>query len=314
MSVTVVKELFDGRQASGDLRQGRKYTRRWRVETNDANDGPLVVTSHPSIPQFGAVYATPNEYDAGALCSNVTATQDSNSQTIWYVTANYSRDLSYPHAASESLASGGPSGSGDGGGTPSQPPGQLQQSPLLRPAIWSFGARRQSIYTTRDYNGKALINSAGQPFASGYQVEVTVPTIDITINKATAKPNAAQTWDNAINSGAWFGLPAKSVKADAPKISGKDDNGQIYYEWQWHLEIAPTAWPYMGKWDPVKVLDCGYAYLDSGKLVQARDPWGNTYSQPILLDGSGGRLAVAGTPVYIDFTFYRAISFSSLLT
>lgn len=311
MAVIEVTELWDGRSYSAELdKSKREYVRTFRVVTDDPDDGGQTACSHGSIPTIGTAYITAGESDAGAFLKRLDAKQDQNDPLVWIVTANY--DSQYPD------------------------PEQAEENPLLRPNKYKFGFSKVAVAVQQDLDGRAFVNSAGQPFLPPQEIEITRPTISIEKNSATHSFTILSNLQDCVNSVTWNGFPVGSVKIDNVEATSESENGVTYWKQTWQFTVNWEGWI------PLKVLDCGFYEMVDGstgssyfssyvpgvidssgwqvtgtqaRLRQIRDAFGTPLNSPSLL--CGGRALppeYAAFPCYRYFRTYRWHTFSGVPT
>ena len=117
-----------------------------------------------------------------------------------------------------------------------------------------------------------------------------------------------------VNLTTYFGYPPYSLLCKPPKFNSAYENGLYYWSVQYSLLWNPDLWI------PTLILDQGFYYKDylngSGGalgLFAARDASGALMSSPILLNGSGGKLADGADPEYIPFVEYETVDFNGLI-
>ena len=129
MSVTSVAEIKEGRSGEWSLGGGRRWTRTFRVVTDDDRDGGPTVVQASGLPALGTFYLTPEgEVDTQAVLQSLVPTQDDQDARLWTVTASYDTQVS------TTQQSGGGSGTPGGGGAH---PATRPDNPLDRPVTWS---------------------------------------------------------------------------------------------------------------------------------------------------------------------------------
>lgn len=87
--VGVAHERPDSPEATLELNK-MSFTRKFLVQTNSINDGPVTVCSAVGIPRPFQIYTTPNEYQRYARCRSVDARRIEPHSLYWEVTCHYS--------------------------------------------------------------------------------------------------------------------------------------------------------------------------------------------------------------------------------
>jgi len=190
--------------------------------------------------------------------------------------------------------------------------------PLNVPAkiSWSFAAAAEPI--DRDINGKPITNSADESFDPPVTRDVYDLVLHIERNEQNYDPVHASEFIGAINSGSFFGFDAglvKCVRFDSDRARfGDDFYYQVAYEFQ--VRFAKISGVNYG-WK-LRVLDQGFREKTgtdtNGKPTYAifKDDDGNPLSQPVLLNGSGGKKTVTDPAEFLVFDVDRSVSFDAL--
>jgi hypothetical protein len=161
MSVVNFLEKYEARQGCYELDHGRReYTREFQVQVNALADNANTIITY-ALANGLVMGVTSYSGDVGALIDKIDAKQDSSdtSRLQWICTVHYSSRLC--------------------------PPEVQQQDPISRPPKWVFGVSKYEQSLTQDLNGNPIVNSACMPFSTPLTVQVSQPTIEITINRAT---------------------------------------------------------------------------------------------------------------------------------
>lgn len=305
-SVLTVREISDERRMRVDDRLGRQYTRCFRVETDSMAIGPSYIAFADGIPRVYDPYSTATESDPGSFVRSVEPTQDPEFPFIWKVRIEYSSATLDPELVS--LNPGGPGGSGGAGGSGGQP---QNENPLAKPTRWRIGTVRDQvpIELSADDPPKAILNSAGQPFAPVPMRDRNRPSFTATRNESTFNLAYWSMYQDHVNDSTWHGFPERVVKLGA--ITGEDgyENGISFWAVTYEFEVM---WP---DWD-LHLLDKGRCELRGGKLVPAVNGIG--VNGEFLLNGEGFTLGYDPNgpnlpPVYLDFDRYPSINFELLL-
>lgn len=322
MAAIAVHEVWDGREGSQVL-DGRKreYSRVFEVTTDNPADGPVSAMANAAVTLGIPLFGSSHPEDAGAVVSEITPTQDSESPTRWTVRVRYSSDLKAPDA----VQPGDPS---DGGGAPpgsENAPGDRPENPLARPPMWKFAFQQtqEAFRTGYKYDlvtGAPLVgsvdilNSAGLPFDPPVTVEVSRPLVTVTVNRSRwSLPRAVDLIDS-VNLKAWQGCNPRVVRCIGVDAESAFENGISYWRITYQFALKYDTWD-------LRVLDAGYMERDySGesnggvtKLKKIMDEWGREASDPVPLNGNGRRLPVGDTPIYKVFQVYRQRDFSKLV-
>ena len=288
MAVVSVKELADYRRATENLTPDlsvRTYQRVYLVQTNDKNDGPLVAKLDPAIPLQGDPYPG----DARAFCKNKSV-EPFAPPMAWHVVCEYSSEW------------------------------EIKQNPLNDPALISWKAEQFQRPAWRDRNGAAILNSAGDFFA-------TLPVIDDSRFVVSVKKNLAAvpvwvaTYQDAINI-APFTVDGILVATGLGKLQSlhigevQERNSIKYRVLSFDIHLREEGWD-------LEILDQGFTRTgdyslgeDTGKKYSAGERDGDqTISEtPVLLDGNGQKLTPANplTAVFLSFGVYKQKDFNLL--
>lgn len=181
---------------------------------------------------------------------------------------------------------------------------QQSANPLNDPPKYSISGQSVPLPVDFDSSGNAIVNSAGDPFQELQFIEDERDIIQITKNFATYPSGLAKQARRKVNSGNFLGFGPKEVRYKGMSGSSSyDPTIGVYYTVTVEFETAPS-------WER-ELLDQGFRELDGGELKQIKVD-GETISQPVPLDGSGGKLAANGTPVNLAFEFYETANFASI--
>jgi hypothetical protein len=294
MSVTSFNEVFAGRGGRITGMWQRNYRRAWVAQTDDANDDAAVILAYAGCPRLYDVYATSNAFDPSAFCKSVTPEQDANSPTIWRVTADY-----------DTIAD----------------PRKQDANPLNRPSVitWDFSLGSKILEKATFINGttgaetenSAVCNSAGEPFETPPEVDDTRVVLQIQKSLPEFNTDLAFEYTNAINNDPWLGGDPYTWKCQG--ISGRleyavlDEGAIPFWDVQATFEYRREGWR-------LELLDAGYHKKNGGgtNLIVIKDENEQPLTKPRLLDGSGGVLALSGTPVYRKYKAYRELPFGGL--
>ncbi len=289
MSVTSFDEIHEGREGSTELSQRgivRELTRVWVAITNSAYDDDTVVLAR--APLIGS----PHPWQPGARLKRLKAVNDAKAKRRWTVTGTYTTERDKPGS--------------DGG------PGNTE-NPLADPAAieWDTEGYRQPCAKDRD--GKAIVNSAGDPPARFPEKDASRWVITIEKNVA-----AVPTWvvtgsyKDSVNSaqitidGVTFA--AETVKVSRIHIGRWECRNDIWYR-RLHLTLhtKEETWrEYM--------LDQGLRKKDGTDRVPCTNKDGSPVTHPVMLDGSGGQVAnpAAASAQFINVDLYSTKDLSAL--
>jgi hypothetical protein len=216
------------------------------------------------------------------IVSGVSVKQYEKQNTIWEVTVTFSEKTSSDSDSDKNVWQDYP----------------WNETPSV---VWGSGTLNQVIAT--DFDGKAIVNSAGDPFDTAITRPAALMTVTCTFNKKIGgyEPNKASRLVNTVNSGAFtiFGTNIEGEAALMKAYGGSKlkavVNGQDIHYWQvtaaWDI-LVNTGSGDIG-WDGV-ILDIGTQQRDSnGAKWTINDKFGTRLSSPQLLNGDGIRLEKA---------------------
>jgi hypothetical protein len=293
--ILAVGEKNEGpRSSSIDQLYRRSYTRTFFVETSSPTVGSAAVRTASGIPQPGTYYtnglnpsATEYEYDQGSFVQSVEASMDSGTGGLqWTVTVTY-----------------GPYDTASFGA-----------DPTLWPLRVSFGGESTERVIYFDRNGDAILNSAYDRFGDPITVPDHLRTMTITRNELvrTYNPELASTYSDTVNDATWNGFAAGRclmgiISTGEPQF---DSTNRVYY----YTVTYPVRIERPGRTWVKELLDQGFNVLDSSSPPK-QIPYtngGQPASDPVALDGSGGKLPTNGTPVSLTFDVYDEADWSGL--
>jgi hypothetical protein len=273
MAVVRADEIWEERQASIDERRIRRYTRIWRVITDDSFDGPLAATSAAQIPPLYFPYIEPSgRIDIGSRVRQITPVQESIDPRVWKVRVEYSSEQ--------------PEKTG-------QDPALRTEDPLARPTEidWDF-QRYRKIVTTGDLVDEddsileanaAITNSAGIPYDPPPEIDDSRLIVTFARNEALFDVGVARDYQDAVNEDDWSGVLAGQVKL-AIKAKSTFESGIQFAKVTYQVEFRSEGWN-------LQIPDVGYEYLEDGvrKSIILTD--GTKPTQPVPLDGNGRKRA-----------------------
>ena len=312
MSIKSVGEIWESRKGTIDELSVRRYTRIFRVLTDDPLDGSkeIVTAVDPddgtSIPAMGSTWTDGTLQDQGARVFNIDPQQDSEDPVHWKVTVEYT--------------SGPPSGTNR---DPSLFVAQSGQPLAFPPEVrFDFDTYRRGVIN--DIYGNPVLNAAGTPFSPGIEVDQHRLVIFIEWNSINYNALQAAYYIDSINNDTYLGLPPYSLKIRKWGGELRYQDGQPFWRRQVELEVridqlsissdAPaTAVPDSFLFN---ILNAGHQIYNSGtqQLEDARNPTnGQIYSSAVPLSVDGGSVLTAReVPNYLQFHIYNEIAFGSL--
>lgn len=189
-----------------------------------------------ATPPIGAVFA----YDTTMTLSNKRVRQDSSKPNLFYVTCDFSVQISLQQSGQQPPQFGDPS-----------------IPPLSRPPVYNFSTELVEQPITKDAMDKPVVNTAGQPFdppLTRYKPLLNF-TISINVHPSKFRPVRFLSFAGKINGTQWLGFKQGTVMF--LEFSG----GEIRYEMEQYF--VPTTFSFkvdQEGWVPVKVLNVGTVY------------------------------------------------------
>lgn len=288
----------DGQKGKINHLGQRYYTSQYLVHVNStADDAGSVCTYIPT--------AINDPYPTDTTCElrDKSASRVEGQLYFWVVTEEYS---------SEPIEAGNTTESAPGGN------GQ-NITPSSRPWLLTMDSEPQTSLPVEDQDNVPVLNSAGQPFDPPAEVPVYTPILNFSGYKSIASDNLDNVvlYTNALNDDtivlAGRTFPAGQLKCVKYTLVQVWENSSFWWQKNVVLHVHPEG----QTWNPTKILDAGTVekYYDgvADQLRNITDPTGAPVTTPVLLDGSGAKLAVGGTPVFLDFNFFREVDFTSIL-
>lgn len=301
MAVTSFKWIGDGRDGGDSFDQSADIVRIGEATTDSDEDSTITVLASPLIPPLGFPYLTPNEGRPWLRVRDRRATQRPEDMRIWRVRITYSNKF-------DARLPGGGSG-GAPGAAGGQPPTDRTTNPLAEPVRWGMSFVRVMESVLEDLDGFKVLNSAGVPFANGYERPMPVAQVTAQKNYSSFLFADAEDWYDAVNVGTWHGLPNYSVKVDGITIQEEYRNDTSFLAVTWTFLVNTRK-----LWYPTKILNKGSHYKRNpgvdDTLVPFRDRSGNPYEG--LLTATGGALAAGAAPTYQSFRFNDLRSFAGI--
>lgn len=291
MAITEIKEKLDGATAKLNQQRQANYSRVFQVICDDPRTRPGTALLAVGF-EIGQEYKVidPNdgvtvlESDDGAFVTSIScqlaSAADDGCQ--WDVSVEY----------------------GPGGGESAVFPA----NPVEHPIKISWGFAKHEVPVETDIDDKPIVNSAGDFFDPAPTRDDSRPVLKIVRNELTYDPLLALDWKDRINEDSWYGFEPGTVKAgEFPGELRFNAECGFYYEVSYEFEIQPDGWV-------KKLLDQGMRTLNatSGKLANVLDEKGHQVSSPVLLDGSGQKLASGADPVILEFNIYKTARFADL--
>jgi hypothetical protein len=276
-----------GARAGRATQYGRTYTVQYRAISDGAVIGPAAIFQAFPI-SIAATYSYSGdvaEVDAGSFLREISLREDSEDGRQWIVECNYSP----PEY-----------------GAPPPVENPLDEPPSV---AWD-GAQWEEVIDV-DEDGKPIVNTAGDPFLEGVTRDQTRSILRITRNEPSFSDDIAELYRDTLNSVVFFGKAPDTMKVGMIRAEAVWSWFLADYYWRVSYEFHQNR---LGWNTPVR--DAGLRQLtltDPTKQEHILDNRGFPITTPHLLDGSGRKLAVNGTPVALPFRRYRSVDLVTAL-
>ena len=307
MSVIACDEMGNRRTASLDSKGARKYTRIFKVITDDpcttagdVGNADCTGSGGDAIPLLFTTFVVPNKVDRSTSFSDVGARvveirprEDGENPYVWEVEVNYDSNC-----GDEDLG---------------------LENPLLRAPVIEWDWEEIEAPLTQDLDGNSILNSAYCPFNPPPTYPTAFPMLKIERNEpvwddATWEANADFAY--TVNLDTFYGFYPGQARMKPIKAVPQTENNQDFYRVTYIIQFRTpingdvgTAWHF-------KPLDQGVLQLntDGTKIVPIRDDTSGAYvTSPKLLNGLGRVLdPTISSPVFLDFEIYEGAFFGAL--
>ena len=191
--------------------------------------------------------------------------------------------------------------------------------PLDEPVVWSWSFATTTEPVDRDAANNAITNSAGEPFDPPISAEFHDLVARVVRNEAAFYPLLAADYKGSVNSDGWLGYPPGTCKLQVltgNQIFYGDD--KFYWQVTYEIHIRYDAQNPLANGWLRRILDQGTRKktgVDSGGFAEYENITENnglSLSEPVQLNGSGGRLADSAPPVYLSFNLDPIRPFAAL--
>jgi hypothetical protein len=292
MAILSIDELMEEgtRSARWAVSSGRSYTRKFRAITNSRADGPVVILNSFGS-KFGDRYNPPYnslETDPNCYLTDLAIDAEGDDGLAWLISCTYSwYDSQF-------------AGGGD------------KQNPLAMPIEVSWGLRDHELVLERDTDGKAVLNTAGDPFDPPIMIDEPRMEMTVVRNEPTTTLAWFLTYRNAINSDQFAGFDPFYSKV--MNIQAKS---------QWHQDIgwySQTTYVFEflspkvddgGKGYRKSILNQGMRSIGTGGKIQHILLRGVPVNTPMLLDQNGKLNALNADPYFLEIKAYPELPFSA---
>jgi hypothetical protein len=280
------------RETAGHNDEGVSYTRNYQIDFSGGYDASTLLYATYTDPTVGLgnIGDKPNHYaqhpvDAGAYASDCSLREidgdggygaPTEKGTVEYIVKYSQKKINW------------------------------DPNPLNRPAIIDMGGSELEEVQLKDLNDAAIVNSSKELYDAIPPRPIRGATeFTITKNEATNPMQRIEDYSNTVNNAIWHGEPIDTVRIGIIKAHKKQEqvNGATIVYWE-------VTYPFFRRKDGwrLKILDRGWSILQSGIRVKYCDEMGREPTQPILLDGSGGKLAEGSPAVFYPSAGYLQLA------
>jgi hypothetical protein len=272
--------------ADGDL----EYEATYIVVLSDGSVPVNDATQAAGVPEIGQRYL--NDYTA--ICTSVDAQRRRNSQTICDVRCRWeTKPLKDQKPDSD------------------KPPWEQPPEP-------SWDAVPLEINSPVDLKGQSFEDTAGTPYDPPPIIPQDNQMLTILRNEIGFSPHDARCYGNTINDQGWFGFPKYAVKLLMPTATGIWENGQLYWQVVYRLEIM-CGWIWSDKtneqvqllWEPYAVPNIGPMHIPEGggEPIHNVDANGDPDTIHRKLNNDGTLRARDQWTLWLPYTRFRESNF-----
>jgi len=253
------------------------------VECDSVNTPRLEVLATAGLP----IVNVSTSSSGFCICRGLDATRREDQRKLWDVSATFSSEVT------EGQSSSGSSGT------------SVSSEPTEWVPIYETKFERQQEIITKDLDGTAIANSAGQPFETGVVRSRFIPIWEFyQFEPASVTDEQVIDRNEVCNNAEFKGKATTTLLCTVLSSVVGFYYGSRRRLTKYALRYNINTWKH-------KRLDVGTVYLDGGKLKPYLDDSGNV----ILggLNGSGGKQTPGTEPSVKEFFVYPERSFSSFL-
>jgi hypothetical protein len=266
----------------------RDYTLIWQVQTSGATYGPDHALFASGMPLPGSSLSVGNTVDPWAFYQRKGSARLKNRgsrKDVWLATTIFS----------------------------TRPVRRCQNNtiadPLLEPHRVRGSADMFTREATEDKDGNPLLYSSNERIKGpAIQEEDGYPTIELEQNVAWLNIPFLTDYRYAVNSAAWWGMPARTIRCKTFTWERV-----LYGTCYFYFRVTTTFQLNENTWD-LEILDEGdmvkIAGTSPAEFRRAKDEFEETVH--VLLDGNGNALAPGATPVYLNKRVRKEKDFSAV--
>lgn len=177
--------------------------------------------------------------------------------------------------------------------------------PLLANPVWSWNSEISDEPIDRDINGAALTNSSGEAWDPPITRKVYDLVLSYQRNEAIYVPLIAADFQDSVNSFEFLGFPAGKVKCTKIGSQQARAAATVYFSVNYEFVVRVDA---TDTWIR-RFVDEGFRVKDDTETGETgesiKDVEGVAVTSPVLLDGSGAKLATGLPPVFLEYDIVK---------
>jgi len=218
----------------------------------------------------------------GAICKSVEATRRSDQVTYWDIVSEYSSDVD------ERQSSFNP-----------------RTDPVAWIPVYETKFERLQEIVTKDADGTACANSAGQPFENGIIRARFIPIWELfQFESASVTDQQVIDRNEVLNDATFMGRLEKTLLCTVMSSVIGYYYGQRRRLTRYSIRYNSQTWVH-------KRLDVGTVYLDAGAHKPYLDDAGNVMLGG--LDGAGAKVTIGDPPAVLEFDLHPSVDFAGFL-
>ena len=197
--------------------------------------------------------------------------------------------------------------------SPPRPEGTDEETvPYELPAKIKFSSSVAAVEADTDADGDAIVNVGTDEPVEGITRNVRDLVVVIQKNFLTFDPASIEGYEDKVNSDTFLGYAPGRAKIKSIEATNEVKDDVPYWAVTVVIEFrtpyqttAAKAWYH-------RRIHKGFYELKDSKVIRCVDEENNPVTEPVLLTATGARLAVGGTPHFIETKLYESTSFLSL--
>lgn len=279
--------------AEFNLDRQRAYELEYQIKT-DGLMGPIslvlgaMVAAPNALPDIWDTYSCAGDSDLDAYCNKIRTSRFPKNNKLYKAVCSFA-----------TLPRG-------------RDPGESQVNPLLRPVRYRGAKLIKTRAVTSDKDGKPITTSAREEFDESLEEDVAYIVLVAVRNVASLDAWVADVaqYYNSVNTTQYRAMTARKWWCVDIEISDAIyESGYSYYQETWQLALNLDTWD-------EGLLDRGWKILEgtapNQRQVNATDADGKDLTAPVLLDGSGKKLALNAEPVERKFRVRREVNWTNI--